>query len=130
MVGRSLAPSFLPPAPYLFKMTRACMVQGSRRSARLSCTASTVLRATVSGFSGGKRLGNLNAGRDTVGFSRRSSHFSWKPPCLTGLGYSYGFLSRLEIWRLETRLGFSASLPLPPQTCQELLRLSLPPAPH
>lgn len=68
------------PAPYLFKITRACIVHGRRRSAWLSCTASTVLRATVSGFSGGKRLGNLNTGRDTVGFS-------WRGMCLAGSLY-------------------------------------------
>ena len=62
--------SELPPAAlYLFKIMRACIVHGNRRRAWLSCTASTVLRATVSGFSGGKRLGNLHAGRDSVSFS-------------------------------------------------------------
>lgn len=113
------------PAPYLFKIMRACIVHGSRRRAWLSCTASTVLRATVSGFSGGKRLGNLNTGRDTVGFSWRSRCFCRKSPWLSGLGHPFGFLRRLGIGRLETRLEFSAPFPLLLQTRHELPRASV-----
>lgn len=73
MARMSLPQSSPTPCPYLFKITRACMVHGRRRRAWLSCTASTVLRATVSGFSGGKRLGNLTQEETTGVFSREAS---------------------------------------------------------
>lgn len=55
--------SYLSPILYLFKIMRMFMVHGSKRRAWFCCIASTVLRATVSGFNGGKRLGNLKAGK-------------------------------------------------------------------
>lgn len=64
------------PTPYLFKIMRIFMVHGSKRRAWFCCTASTVLRATVSGFNGGKRLGNLKA--ENTDFSR-SWPFGWAP---------------------------------------------------
>lgn len=44
---------------YLFRMTRACIVQGRYRKALSALTASTVLWATTSGLRGGKSWGNL-----------------------------------------------------------------------
>lgn len=92
----------------------------------MSCTASTVLRATVSGFRGGKRLGNLNAGRDTVGFPREAGA-AGKVPVADSLGHPFGVsVRRPAIGRPETCWAPPPPPPTPPDVSEDPDSLPLP----
>lgn len=84
----------------------------------MSCTASTVLRATVSGFSGGKRLGNLTQGEARCVSSGEASACA-DPSVAKVPGHPSGFC-RLGGWR-----PLWDGLPAP-TAAPEVLALSFP----